>query len=93
MAYFDIFDSFMPFGGAYKQPSVYVISDSEMKAYKERQAKAEVLELRKLVDYHQNQAKRLEENISLIEQEYPSLNPATEEWWFGADKRQIIILQ
>jgi len=77
MDYFDIFNAFDPWL-SHKRPSVYVISDSEMKAYKERQAKAEVLELRKLVDYHKTQSERLEENISLIEQEYPSLAPATD---------------
>lgn len=55
------------------RPSVYVISDSEMKAYKTKQAAAEVLELKKLIDHHKCQAERLEADVARIEQEYPQL--------------------
>ena len=69
MTYFDIFDAFTPRPNYRYKPSIYVVSDSEMKAYRERQQRAEVLELRKLVDYHKTQAERLEEEATRIEQE------------------------
>ena len=77
MSYFDIFDAFTPLPNYRHKPSVYVISDSEMKAYRERQQRAEVLELRKLVDYHKTQSERLEEEINRIEQE---LLPPSKDW-------------
>ena len=69
MSYLSMFDPFAPLYG-YKQPSVYVISDSEMKAYKHKQAKAEVLELKRLIDHHKTQAERLEEEVLKLETEY-----------------------
>ena len=58
----NVFDLAFPFDPwmTSRQPSVYVISDSEMKAYKQKQAVAEVLELKRLIDYHKCQAERLE---------------------------------
>ena len=74
-----LFDINNPFDAwiTHRQPSVYVISDSEMKAYKQRQAAAEVLELKRLVDYHTTQATRLQENIAELEEAYPALKPDT----------------
>jgi len=72
MSYFDIFDAFDPFA-SYKRPSVYVISDSDMKAWKHKQAEAEVLELKRLVDYHKTQAERLETQVLKLEADYPAL--------------------
>ena len=69
----NVFDLAFPFDPwiTSRQPSVYVISDSEMKAYKQKQAAAEVLELKRLIDYHKCQAERLEADVARIEQEYP----------------------
>ena len=66
MAYFDLFDPFGPWLTS-KRPSVYVISDSELKAYKEQQIKAEVLELKRLIDYHTTSADNLKEQVEKIE--------------------------
>ena len=66
MPYFDLFDPFGPWLTS-KRPSVYVISDSELKAYKERQMKAEVLELKRLIDYHNTSAERLQSQVEDIE--------------------------
>ena len=76
MTYFDVFDAFSPWI-THRRPSVYVISDSEMKAYKEKQAKAEVLELKRLLDYHNTSAERIQSEISSLETEY-KLSPAKE---------------
>ncbi len=75
MHYFDIFDALTP----YKRPSVYVISDSEMKAWKSKQAEAEVLELKRLVDYHTTQSEYLQEQILKLEAEYPALTLAKDD--------------
>ena len=71
----NVFDLTFPFDNwiAHRQPSVYVISDSEMRAFKQKQAATEVLELKRLVDYHKCQAERLEADVARIEQEYPQL--------------------
>ena len=75
MTYFDVFDAFSPWI-THRRPSVYVISDSEMKAYKEKQATAEVLELRRLIDHHKTQAERLEAEVLKLEADYPAIAPA-----------------
>jgi septal ring factor EnvC (AmiA/AmiB activator) len=72
MNVFDLSFPFDPFMTS-RRPSVYVISDSEMKAYKHKQAAAEIIELKRLVDYHKTQASRLEDNISQLEKDYPQL--------------------
>ena len=75
MSIFDLyspFDAWMP----HRRPSVYVISDSDMQAYKQKQAAAEILELKRLVDYHSTQAERLQENIAALEKDYPALAEA-----------------
>ena len=51
----------------YKQPSVYVISDSDWTAYKQRQALREIDELNKLIDGHQQAIDRLKETRTLLE--------------------------
>ncbi len=56
-----------------RSPSVYVISDSEMKAYKQKQAVAEIAELHRLVDSHKSSIERLETHISQLETELPKL--------------------
>ena len=56
-----------------RSPSVYVISDSEMKAYKQKQAVAEIAELQRLVDGHKSSIERLETHISQLETELPKL--------------------
>ena len=77
MSIFDLYSPFDPWI-KHRQPSVYVISDSEMKAYKQKQAAAEILELKRLVDYHSTQATRLQENIAALEKDYPALAEASD---------------
>ena len=69
MSFGDLFGPLAPLYG-FRQPSVYVISDSEMKAYKQKQAEAEVLELKRLIDHHKTQAERLEEEVLKLETDY-----------------------
>ena len=70
---------FEPWLWVIDRPSVYVISDSEMKAYKQKQAEAEILELKKLIDSHKDSIERLETHIAALEKEYPQLPENTSE--------------
>ena len=74
----NVFDLTFPFDSwiTHRQPSVYVISDSEMKAWKQKQAEQEVLELKKLIDYHTTQAANLNEQVLKLEKDFPKLNEA-----------------
>lgn len=54
--------------------SVYVISDSQMAAYKRKQAEAEIAELHKLIDSHKSSIERLETTISDLKK---SIEPET----------------
>ena len=73
MHYFDVFDAFSPWT---RRPSVYVISDSDMKAYKAKQAAAEVTDLKQLIEHHRTSAERLEAQVLKLEAEYPQLTPS-----------------
>jgi septal ring factor EnvC (AmiA/AmiB activator) len=72
MSVFDLMNPFEPWLTS-RSPSVYVISDSEMKAYKQKQAVAEIAELQRLVDGHKSSIERLETHISQLETELPKL--------------------
>ena len=72
MSVFDLMNPFEPWLTS-RSPSVYVISDSEMKAYKQKQAVAEIAELHRLVDSHKSSIERLETHISQLEIELPKL--------------------
>ena len=72
MSVFDLMNPFEPWLTS-RSPSVYVISDSEMKAYKQKQAVAEIAELHRLVDSHKSSIERLETHISQLETELPQL--------------------
>ena len=69
MSFGDFLGPLAPLYG-FPRPSLYIISDSEMKAYKKKQAEAEVLELKRLIDHHKTQAERLEEEVLKLETEY-----------------------
>lgn len=51
--------------------SVYVISDSEMAAYKRKQTEAEILELQRLIDGHKTSIENLEKTITILQKELP----------------------
>ena len=61
------------------RPSVYVISDSEMKRFKEKQARQEIAELERLIDGHRSSISRLEETIALLRADCPQLETDTSE--------------
>ena len=67
-----VFDIMNPFDQwiTHRPQSVYVISDSEFKAYKQKQAIKEIEELQKLIEGHQSSVERLEAHISDLRKEY-----------------------
>ena len=61
------------------RPSVYVISDSQLAEYKRNQAQAEITELNKLIDAHEQSIERLKNTRSQLETDYPELQPKPED--------------
>ena len=54
----------------YSKPSVYVLSDSDFREYKRKQALAEITELNKLIASHQQAIDRLKESRKILEADY-----------------------
>ena len=65
-----LFDDFFD-----RKPSIYVISDSQLATYKRNQAEAEIIELNKLIDAHEQSIERLKKTRSLLREEYPETTP------------------
>ena len=61
-----LFDDFFD-----RRPSVYVVSDSQLAAWKREQAEAEILQLDKLIESHEFSIERLKKTRSLLREEYP----------------------
>ena len=70
-----LFDDFFD----YKRPSVYVISDSQMSAWKRNQAEAEIIELDRLIDSHRQSIERLENTRNQLRTAYPLPETTTTE--------------
>lgn len=68
-----LFDEFFD-----RKPSVYVVSDSQLAAWKREQAEAEILQLKRLIDSHKQSIERLETTIESLRKEYPLIEPTTE---------------
>ena len=69
MTVFDLMNPFDPWI-THRQPSVYVISDSELKAWKQKQAEREIAELEKLIEGHQSSVERLQAHVESLRTEY-----------------------
>ena len=70
-----LFDDFFD----YRKPSVYVISDSQMSAWKRNQAEAEIIELDRLIDSHQQSIERLQTTRDQLRESYPAIESSTNE--------------
>ena len=70
-----LFDDFFD----YRKPSVYVISDSQMSAWKRNQAEAEIIELDRLIDSHKQSIERLQTTREQLRESYPALESSTNE--------------
>ena len=64
-----LFDDFFE-----RRPSVYVISDSQLAAWKREKAEAEIIELDKLIDSHKQSIERLQTTRDQLRSEYPTPN-------------------
>ena len=64
-----LFDDFFD-----RRPSVYVISDSQLAAWKRDKAEAEIIELDKLIDSHKQAIERLQTTRDQLRSEYPLPN-------------------
>ena len=60
-----------------KQPSVYVISDSEMKSFKEKNTRAEIAELERIVEEREKSIVTLKATIAQLKNELPALPEET----------------
>ena len=60
----------------HERPSVYVISDSQLAAYKREQTQSEIDELSKLIDGHKSSIERLETHVADLQKQ---LEPAKEQ--------------
>ena len=58
-----------------RQPSVYVISDSEMKRFKEKNTRAEIAELERIVADREQSLVTLRATIEQLKSELPALPP------------------
>lgn len=66
MSLLDLYNLQSPFDPwmRYQRPSVYVISDSQLAAYRNKQTQAEIDELNKLIDGHKSSIERLEAHVT-----------------------------
>ena len=71
-----LFDDFFDYN---RRPSVYIISDAQMSEWKTKQAQAEINELNKLIDAHEQSIERLKNTRSQLETDYPELQPKPED--------------
>ena len=72
---YSLFDDLFAYN---RRPSIYVVSDSQLAAWKQEQAEKEITELNKLIDGHKSSIERLEATVESLRKEYPQL-PTTED--------------
>ena len=73
---YSLFDEFFSYN---RRPSIYVVSDSQLAAWKREKAEAEIIELDKLIEGHEASIERLKKTRSLMREEYPALQQAEEQ--------------
>ena len=68
-----IFDDFFD-----RRPSIYVVSDSQLAAWKREKAEAEIIELDKLIDSHKQAIERLQTTRDSLRKDYPAIESSTD---------------
>jgi len=63
-----LFDDFFD----YRKPSIYVVSDSQLSAWKRTQAENEIIQLDQLIDSHKQSIERLQATRDQLRKEYPA---------------------
>ena len=69
-----LFDDFFD-----RRPSVYVISDSQLAAWKRSKAEEEIIEIDKLIDSHKQAIERLQTTRDGLRESYPVPESSTNE--------------
>ena len=60
-----------------RRPSVYVVSDSQLAAWKREKAEAEILEIDKLIDSHKQAIERLQTTRDGLRKDYPAVTESS----------------
>ena len=78
MSFLSLYNMRSPFDPwiTHERPSVYVISDSQLAAYKREQTQSEIDELTKLIDSHKTSIEQLEAHVAELKKD---LETATEQ--------------
>ena len=63
-----LFDDFFD----YRKPSIYVVSDAQLSAWKRNQAENEIIELDRLIDSHKQSIERLQVTRDELRKAYPT---------------------
>ena len=71
MSFLSLYNMQSPFDPwiTHQRPSVYVISDSQLAAYKLEQTQSEIDELNKLIDSHKSSIKHLEAHVAELQKD------------------------
>ena len=70
-----LFDDFFD----YRKPSIYVVSDSQLSAWKRTQAENEIIQLDQLIDSHKQSIERLQATRDQLRKDYPVPESSTTE--------------
>ena len=62
-----LFDDFFD----YRKPSIYVVSDAQLSAWKRTQAENEIIQLDQLIDSHKQSIERLQATRDQLREAYP----------------------
>ena len=63
-----LFDDFFD----YRKPSIYVVSDAQLSAWKRTQAEREIIQLDQLIDSHRQSIERLQATRDQLRKDYPA---------------------
>ena len=69
-----LFDDFFE-----RRPSIYVVSDSQLAAWKRSKAEEEIIEIDKLIDSHNQAIERLQTTRERLRKDYPTPESSTNE--------------
>ena len=69
-----LFDDFFD----YRKPSIYVVSDAQLSAWKRTQAENEIIQLDQLIDSHKQSIERLQATRDQLRKDYPVPESSTE---------------
>jgi len=68
-----LFDDFFD----YRKPSIYVVSDSQLSAWKRTQAENEIIQLDQLIDSHKQSIERLQATRDQLRKDYPAITESS----------------